>query len=79
MIGAPMLDPVDLLKFEHSNLKLSQLLLIARLVLEPTIEIEFGKREPRLDLYCGCHSDGDSISVTSRLAVKQRVPRSKAC
>jgi hypothetical protein len=71
MIGAPMLDPVDLLKFEHSNLKLAQLLLIAHLVLEPTIEIEFGEREPRLDLYCGCHSNGVSISVASRPAVKE--------
>ena len=71
MIGAPMLDPVDLLKFEHSNLKLAQLLLIAHLVLEPTIEIEFDGREPRLDLYCGRHSNGVSISVASRPAVKE--------
>ena len=30
------LDPIDLLEFEHRSLKLAQLLLIARLVLEPT-------------------------------------------
>ena len=49
------LDPIDLLEFEHRSLKLAQLLLIARLVLEPMIEIELGKREPGFHLHRRCH------------------------
>jgi hypothetical protein len=53
--AAPPLDPVDLLDLEHRGLQLAQLLLIARLVGEPALEIDLGKLKTGFDFYRRCH------------------------
>jgi len=53
--SSPPLDPVNLLEFEHRDLKLFQMASVALLVPEPAIEIELAECEPRFDLYRRCH------------------------
>src|SRR6516162_7996884 len=64
--AAPPLDPVDLLELEHRDLQFVQLPLIARLVGEAALKIEFGKLEPGFDFYRRCHFSG-SLHTTASL------------